>query len=79
MTGVAVLVDGAIVAWFESFGEEEEYYCTSRWFGRWLTWKATAPSIIPLTEEEEKELNAKVEELTAKIQGCIVEPKVADD
>lgn len=66
--GVAVLVDGAVVAWFAELDEYAEDFCRANWFGRWLTWRATRPEIVPLTPEEQAKCEAAAEELAAKIR-----------
>ena len=66
--GVCVLVRGRIVAWFADFDDRAEEWCTENHFGEWLTWRATAPQPIPLTEQESKEVQDKANELHAKLQ-----------
>ena len=60
--GVAILVDGEIVAWFAELTDEVQEWCTENYFGRWLAWRAETPKVIPLTEDEEKDIARKVEE-----------------
>ena len=63
--GTAVLVGGQIVAWFADFNEESADWCRDNYFGQWLTWRATYPETVPLTDEEEREVQKKVAEFTA--------------
>ncbi|MBK8132608.1 MAG: hypothetical protein IPK48_07795 [Gammaproteobacteria bacterium] len=51
-TGVAVIVDGEVVAWFPQFDDSITDWCTENYFGRWLTCKAECPVLIPITEEQ---------------------------
>ena len=60
--GTGVIVDGEVVAWFANFDESAEDWCRDNYFGRWLTWRATPPEIIPLTAEEQERVSAKVAE-----------------
>lgn len=50
--GVAVMVDGKVVAWFADWDETASEWCTENHFGRWLTWRAITPEIIPATQNE---------------------------
>lgn len=54
--GIAILVNGRIVAWFAEFDESAREWCTANHFGEWLGWRASAPGIIPLTEAEDTEI-----------------------
>lgn len=60
--GTAVLVGGQLVAWFADFNEEAADWCRDNYFGQWLTWRATYPEPIPLTKDEEAEVQKKVAE-----------------
>lgn len=60
--GVAVLADGEVVAWFANFDESAADWCRDNYFGRWLTWRAKSPEIIPLTAEEQERVDAEVAE-----------------
>lgn len=51
-TGVAVIVDGRIAAWFAEFDSGAEEFCTENFFGRWVTMPAYYPRIISPTTEE---------------------------
>lgn len=66
--GVAVLVDGAVVAWFAEMDDELEDLCRERWFGRWLTWRAKAPEIVPLTPDEKAKCEAWAAEMVAALR-----------
>ena len=66
--GVAVLVDGVVVAWFAAMDEDVEDVCRELWFGRWLTWRARRPEIVPLTAEEQATCEAAARELRAKLR-----------
>jgi hypothetical protein len=66
--GVCVLVRGAVVAWFAAFDDAAEDWCTENHFGEWLTWRAAAPTPIPLTEAEAAEITRKAAELHAKMR-----------
>lgn len=50
--GVAVMVDGKVVAWFADWDESASEWCTENHFGRWLTWRAITPEIIPASQNE---------------------------
>lgn len=63
--GTAVIVGGQVVAWFAEFNEEATDWCRDNYFGQWLTWRAKFPETIPLTEEEELEVQKRVAEFTA--------------
>lgn len=62
-TGIAVIVDGIVVAWFHKFDDTTVDWCTENYFGRWLTCKAECPALIPLTEDEIKKVEADAEEM----------------
>jgi len=64
--GTAVIVDGQIVAWFSEWDEAARDWCTENFFGLWLTFRAKAPAIIPLTEDEIVEIEKGAAELCAK-------------
>lgn len=64
--GTAVIVDGAIVAWFAEWDEAAREWCTENFFGLWLTFRAKRPEIIPLTEDELVEIEKGAAELCAK-------------
>ena len=66
--GVCVLVRGAVVAWFADFDDAAEAWCTENHFGEWLTWRAAAPTPIPLTEAEAAGIDRKAAELHAKLR-----------
>lgn len=51
-TGIAVIVEGIVVAWFHKFDDTVRDWCTENYFGRWLLCKAECPVLIPLTEEQ---------------------------
>lgn len=68
--GQAILVNGEVVAWFKYPDELSRDWCTCAHFGEWLAWRATAPKIVPLTESEEKEVDARAKELYEKLQPC---------
>ena len=67
--GFAILVDGAVVAWFAVLDEYAETYCQEAWFGRWLTWRSRPPQLIPLTPDEQTKCEATGKELAAKLRG----------
>lgn len=67
--GVAVLVDGAVVAWFAEMDEGAEDYCRERLFGRWLTWRAKQPEIVPLTPEELARCETAARKIAAILHG----------
>lgn len=62
-TGVAVIVDGQVVAWFNKFDDSVIDWCAGNYFGRWLTCKAECPVLIPLTEDEMKKAEDDAEEM----------------
>lgn len=62
-TGIAVIVDGEAVAWFNKFDDTIADWCTENYFGRWLTCKAECPVLIPLTDDEMKKVEADTEEM----------------
>ena len=72
--GVCVLVRGAVVAWFADFDDEAEQWCTENHFGEWLTWRAAAPTPIPLTVAEREECEKRGAELAAHFS----DPRYAD-
>ena len=63
--GAAVIVRGVVVAWFAEWTEEASEWCTENHFGEWLTWRAKAPEIVPLTEAEYDEAMRNGAELAA--------------
>ncbi len=67
--GVAVLIDGVVVAWFANFTEEARQWCTENHFGRWLVWRAKTPEIIPLTDDEYEEAVRKAAELSTLFEA----------
>lgn len=78
--GTAVIVAGQVVAWFREFSDMDadwkaDYYqsiqdwCRDNYFGQWLTWRAEPPKILPLTEEEEAEVQKKVAEFDKFFNG----------
>lgn len=68
LLGTAVLVDGAIVAWFEDFDDVAREWCTENYFGEWLAWRATPPEIVPLTDAEEREAKQAAANFAAAIE-----------
>jgi len=60
--GVAVIVEGKVVAWFADFNEEAREWCSDNHFGQWVTWQAKQPDLIPLTEEQEENAKRKAKE-----------------
>ena len=66
--GVCVLVRGAAVAWFADFDDAAVAWCTENHFGEWLVWRAAAPLLIPLTEQEAAECERKAAELHARLR-----------
>lgn len=66
--GQAIIVNGEVVAWFKYPDELSSDWCSCAHFGQWLAWRATAPEVIPLNEEEKKELDRKARELWGKLQ-----------
>ena len=72
--GTAVLVGGEVVAWFAVFDETAAEWCTENHFGQWLTWRATAPKTIPLTEAEYAAAEAKAEKFCAFFQTPDIGP-----
>lgn len=60
--GLAVIVDGAIVAWFADPDECMEEWCTENYFGRWLTFFAKRPVLVPLTRAESDSVEATAAE-----------------
>ena len=62
-TGIAVIVDGEVVAWFNELDDTTVDWCTHNYFGRWLTCKAERPVLIPLTEDEMKKAEDDAEEM----------------
>lgn len=68
ITGAAVIVRGQVVAWFADFTEEAREWCTENHFGQWLTWRAKAPELVPLTESEYDDAIRKGAELAAALK-----------
>jgi hypothetical protein len=64
---VCVLVRGVIVAWFREFDDAALAWCQENYFGEWLTWPATTPTLIYLTEQEDAEVRRRAAELHAKL------------
>lgn len=62
-TGIAIIVDDEVVAWFHRFDYSVREWCTENYFGRWLTCKAECPILIPLTEDEMKQVEVDAEEM----------------
>ena len=67
--GTAVVVDGALVAWFAEPDEHAEDFCRTNWYGRWLAWRSIPPQLIPLTPDEQAKCEAAGKELAAKLRG----------
>lgn len=67
--GVAVHLFGDFrpIAWFAEFDDLAEAWCREHAFGQWLTWRSTAPVMIPLTPEESAECERRGKELAAKL------------
>ena len=65
--GAAVIVQGQVVAWFAEWNETVEEFVREQWFGKWLTWRAIPPELVPLTAEEEEKCMAEAKELSARI------------
>lgn len=65
--GSAVIVDGRIVAWFAEPNETTDDLCRGLWFGRWLTWRAKPPELVPLTQAEYEGAMRWAESTAAKI------------
>jgi len=62
--GTAIIVDGKIVAWFATFDDAAQGWCTENHFGKWLaTWRTTPPTVIPLTTDELDAARAKAREM----------------
>ena len=66
--GVAVLVYGAVVAWFAELDEYAEDFCRENWFGHWLTWRAKMPEIVPLTSDEQAKCEAAARDIAAALR-----------
>lgn len=62
-SGVAVIVDGRIVAWFAELNTAAEQWCTENYFGTWLTLGATPPEIVPLSEQEQLAIERAAQDL----------------
>jgi len=67
--GISVLVDGKIVAWFAEWDEETRDWCSKHYFGKWLTWKATIPKLIPLSKEEYNNVKKSAKEMSKKFKN----------
>lgn len=74
-SGFSVIVRGSVVAWFAEWNEAAEDWCRDNHFGEWLTWRSTAPEIIPLTPTEYAECQRKTTEIFDAIHK---EPRIAD-
>lgn len=73
MNGVCVIVEGRIVAWFESI-ELAEPWATENYFGQWLIVPAeTAPVRAELRYSKEA-----MAELTEQLRQKVQEPRYAD-
>jgi len=68
--GTAVLVNGQVVAWFATFDESAVEWCRDNYFGQWLTWRAKPPEVVPLTEDEELEVQKKVAGFMTFFDNC---------
>jgi hypothetical protein len=60
--GVAVIVNGEIIAWFKHFDDAAHEWCTENYFGKWLTWPSEIPVLYKLTKEEEERAEVKAQE-----------------
>ena len=72
--GFGVIVDGVIVAWFANSNSKEAIedaieWCRYHHFGKWLTWNAKSPELIPLTEQEKLKAEAFVKEMQDFLSG----------
>jgi len=65
--GVCVIVNGVVVAWF-AYTDIAEEWARENYFGRWLTWRASAPVPIPLTDDEAAECKRRAKEIHDKIR-----------
>lgn len=61
--GMAVIVNGSVVAWFSDWTEEAMNWCTENYFGKWVAYQAISPKIISPTEEEMKKVSKVVEDM----------------
>ncbi len=67
--GVAVIVDGVVVAWFIDFNDEAQQWCTENHFGKWLAWRAKPPEIVTLTDAELSEAQRFGEEFAKMLHS----------
>lgn len=77
MLGAAVIVDGVVVAWFADFTETSREWCTENHFGKWLTWRAKPPEMVPLTEAEYDEAMRAGRELAKHFEGMQIAVEIA--
>lgn len=61
--GMAVIVNGSVVAWFSDWTEESMDWCTENYFGRWVAYPATSPKLMAPTEEELEKVSKTVDDL----------------
>lgn len=66
--GSAVIVGGQVVAWFAEFTEDAHDWCTRNYFGQWLTWRAMAPEVVPLSTAEYDEAMRRGAELATRLK-----------
>ena len=59
--GTCIIVNGAVVAWFNDFNDEALDWCSANHFGEWLAFSGNSPTIIPLTEKELENINSQAE------------------
>ena len=72
--GVCVMVRGKVVAWFASFDQWAQAWCTENHYGEWLAWRASAPTPTPLMAAEAAEIERKAAQLHARLK----EPPCSD-
>ena len=77
--GAAVLVDGKVVAWFAEFDEAAEEWCTENHFGRWLTWRAKSPEIVPATPDEIANAQQRADDLAALFEALPEAPNACGE
>lgn len=65
--GTAIIVNGAIVAWFAATDETAQEWASENHFGEWLSMPASTPNIIPFTQQQIDNAKAKGAELYAKL------------
>ena len=74
--GVAVVVNGEIVAWFRSFTGEAQEWCTREHLAQWCGFYSPPPPIKPLSKKQQRKRAKSTARLQKKLQKCYPEDTI---